>query len=271
MRNKIFLSNGIEMPALGFGTYKTGSEEETIEAVSTALQVGYRHIDTASFYENEVGVGKGIIQSGVPREEIFLTTKLWQHEQGFENALKAFEDSCSRLQVDYLDLYLIHWPTKLNYETWRALEKLYKEGKVKAIGVCNFKKEHLKELIEKAEIKPMVNQIQLHPELTEEDLTAYCKKETIQIVSWGPLERGKIYKITLLQQLAEKYNRSISQITLRWHFQKGYVAIPKSNKKERMKENFQIFDFELTKEDMKSIDGLNKNERLSKAPENTIF
>lgn len=271
MENKILLSNGVEMPAVGFGTYKTGNEEETIEAVVTALKVGYRHIDTASFYENEVGVGKGIIQSGVPREEIFLTTKLWQHEQGFENALKAFEDSCSRLQVNYLDLYLIHWPTKLNYETWRALEKLYKEGKVKAIGVCNFKKEHLKELMDKAEIKPMVNQIQLHPELTEEDLTAYCKKEGIQIVSWGPLERGKIFQLPLLQQLADKYKKTISQITLRWHLQKGYVAIPKSNKEERIKENINIFDFELTKEDVIAIDGLNKNERLSKAPKDTSF
>lgn len=271
MKNLITLANGIKMPVLGFGTYKTGNKEETIEAVKNALKVGYRHIDTASFYENETGVGEGIVKSGVPREEIFLTTKLWQHEQGFENALKAFEASCSRLQVDYLDLYLIHWPTKLNMETWKALEKLYKEGKVRAIGVCNFKKHHLKELLTEAEIKPMVNQIQLHPELTEEDLTAYCKKENIQIVSWGPLERGKIFNIPLLMELAEKYNKSIPQITLRWHLQKGYAAIPKSNKEERMKENFQIFDFEITKDDMKYIDGLNKNERLSKAPEDTIF
>lgn len=271
MENLITLSNGIIMPALGFGTYKTGNEEETIEAVKAALKVGYRHIDTASFYGNEVGVGKGIKKSGVPRKEIFLTTKLWQHEQGFKNTLKAFEDSCKRLQVEYLDLYLIHWPTKLSGETWKALEKLYKDGKVKAIGLCNFKEQHLKELMLSAEIKPMVNQIQLHPELTEEALTEYCKKEKIQIVSWGPLERGKIFNIPLLKELGEKYKKSIPQITLRWHLQKGYGAIPKSNKEERMKENFKIFDFNLTKEDIRLIDGLNKNERMSKVPEGTIF
>lgn len=265
------LANGVRIPTIGFGTYKSGDENTTIEAVKVALEIGYRLIDTASFYNNEEGVGKGIEESGIPREEIFIATKLWQNEQGYENTFRAFESSIKRLGVDYLDLYLIHWPTKLNGETWRAMEELYEQGKVKAIGVCNFKKHHLEELMKTARIKPMVNQIQLHPKLTEEDMIQYCKEEDIQIISWGPLMRGEIFNIQLLKGLADKYNRTIPQLTLRWNIEKGLIPIPKSSSKNRIQENFNIFDFELTKEDIVKIDDLNINERFSSPPADSTF
>lgn len=265
------LLNGVKIPSMGFGTYKSGDEMETIEAVKSALEVGYRLIDTASFYKNEEGVGRGLMESGVPRENVFITTKLWQNEQGYENTFKAFENSIKRLGVDYLDLYLIHWPTKINSHTWRAMEELYEAGKIKAIGVCNFKKHHLEELMETARIKPMVNQIQLHPELIEKELVKYCKEQDIQIISWGPLMRGKIFTIPLLKELSYKYNKTISQLTLRWNMEKGLIPIPKSSNKERILENFNVFDFNLLKEDVDKIDKLNINERLSNPPEDSTF
>lgn len=265
------LSNGVNMPSIGFGTYKLGEEQDVIDRVKLALKIGYRQIDTASFYGNEEGVGKGIAQSGVDRKDIFLVTKLWNDDHGYEETINAFNKSIKKLRVDYLDLYLIHWPNKLNSETWRAFEDLYKEGKVRAIGVCNFKIGHLEELKKIAKIMPMVNQIEIHPCKTQKDIIEYCTENNIQVVAWGPIMRGKIFSLPLMLDLAEKYNKSIAQITLRWHIQNGVIPIPKSSNEERIKANIDIFDFNLSNEDMKKIDSLNSNEDVSGVPDNTTY
>lgn len=265
------LKNGIEMPMLGFGTFKVEDGQVTVEAVKSALQQGYRHLDCAAVYGNEDSVGKGIKESGVPREEIFITSKVWNSDQGYESTLEAFEKSISRLGVDYLDLYLIHWPKSLNKETWKALEKLYKEGKVKAIGVSNFKEHHLKELMKDAEIMPMVNQVEFHPQLAQPELLAFCKENGIQVEAWGPLMQGKIFEVELMKELAEKYNKSISQIVLRWDIQMGVVTIPKSIKPHRIKENSEIFDFEISAEDMEKISSLNTGVRIGPDPDTITF
>lgn len=265
------LSNGVNMPSIGFGTYKLGEEQDVIDRVKLALKIGYRQIDTASFYGNEEGVGKGIAQSGVDRKDIFLVTKLWNDDHGYEETINAFNKSIKKLGVDYLDLYLIHWPNKLNSETWRAFEDLYKEGKVRAIGVCNFKIGHLDELKKIAKIMPMVNQIEIHPCKTQKDIIEYCTENNIQVVAWGPIMRGKIFSLPLMLDLAEKHNKSIAQITLRWHIQNGVIPIPKSSNEERIKANIDIFDFNLSNEDMKKIDSLNSNEDVSGVPDNTTY
>ena len=265
------LANGVNIPSIGFGTYKLGSEEEVRDRVKFALNLGYRQIDTAYFYGNEVGVGKGIAESGIKREDIFLVTKLWNDDHGYEETMKAFNRSIKNLGVDYLDLYLIHWPNKLNSETWRAFEDLYKEGKVKAIGVCNFKIGHLEELKKTAKIMPMVNQVEIHPCKTQKDIIKYCNKNNIQVVAWGPIMRGKVFSLPLMLELSEKYNKSIAQITLRWHIQNGVIPIPKSSNEERIKSNIDIFDFNLSSEDMKRIDSLNTNKDVSGVPANTTY
>ena len=265
------LSNGVNMPSIGFGTYKLGEEQDVIDRVKLALKIGYRQIDTASFYGNEEGVGKGIAQSGVDRKDIFLVTKLWNDDHGYEETINAFNKSIKKLGVDYLDLYLIHWPNKLNSETWRAFEDLYKEGKVRAIGVCNFKIGHLEELKKIAKIMPMVNQIEIHPCKTQKDIIEYCTENNIQVVAGGPIMRGKIFSLPLMLDLAEKYNKSIAEITLRWHIQNGVIPIPKSSNEERIKANIDIFDFNLSNEDIKKIDSLNSNEDVSGVPDNTTY
>lgn len=267
------LSNGAKMPSIGFGTYKSGSGDETARIVKCALDTGYRQIDTASFYGNEVGVGKGIKDSGVNRKEIFLVTKLWNNDHGYEKTIKAFNESLEKLQVEYIDLYLIHWPNKLNSETWRAFEYLYEIGKVKAIGVCNFKVGHLEELRKSAKIMPMVNQIEVHPLSSKNDMLNYCNKNNIQLVAWSPIMRGKIFSNEVMMNLSEKYKKTIAQIALRWHIQRGIIPIPKSSNEERIKENLDIFDFELAKEDMKVIDSLNEGDNVSVSgiPENTTY
>ena len=267
------LCNGIKMPSIGFGTYKSGNDEDTARIVKYALEIGYRQIDTASFYGNEVGVGKGIKDSGIKREEIFLVTKLWNDDHGYENTIKAFNKSLERLQVEYIDLYLIHWPNKLNAETWRAFEYLYKIGKVKAIGVCNFKIGHLEELKATAEIMPMVNQVEIHPLSSKDIMLDYCNKNNIQLVAWSPIMRGKIFSNELIIALAEKYKKTIAEIILRWHIQRGVIPIPKSSNEERIKENIDIFDFKISEEDMDIIDSLNEgnNVSVSGVPENTTY
>ena len=265
------LSNGVDIPSIGFGTYKLGEEQEVRDKVKLALKLGYRQIDTASFYGNEEGVGKGIAESGVDRKDIFLVTKLWNDEHGYEETINAFNKSIKRLGVDYLDLYLIHWPNKLNSETWRAFEDLYKEGKVRAIGVCNFKIGHLEELKKTAKIMPMVNQIEIHPCKTQKETIEYCNENNIQVVAWGPIMRGKILSLPLMLELSEKYNKSIAQITLRWHIQNGVIPIPKSSNEERIKANIDIFDFDISSEDIKKIDELNVNEDISGVPANTTY
>ena len=267
------LSNGIKMPSIGFGTYKSGSDEETAKIVKYALNIGYRQIDTASFYGNEVGIGNGIKESEINREDIFLVTKLWNDDHGYDKTIEAFNKSLERLQVNYIDLYLVHWPNKLNSETWKAFEYLYKTGKVKAIGVCNFKIGHLEELKKTAEIMPMVNQIEIHPQSSKNDILSYCEENNIQLVAWSPIMRGKLFSNDLMIDLAEKYKKTIAQIILRWHVQRGIIPIPKSSNEERIKENLSIFDFELSNADMKTIDLLNEGDTVSVSgvPENTTY
>lgn len=216
----ILLSNGVEIPSIGFGTYKSGDNEETPKIIKNAIRLGYKMIDTASFYNNEVGIGNGIKESGVNREDIFLVTKLWNDDHGYDNTIEAFNRSLKNLQVDYIDLYLIHWPNKLNAETWKAFEYLYESGKVKAIGVCNFKAEHIEDLKKTAKIMPMVNQVEIHPFSTKNNIIDYCKDNHIKVIAWSPIARGRVLYSDLMINLSKKYKKSIVQIVLRWHMQK---------------------------------------------------
>ncbi|MGL6009724.1 MAG: aldo/keto reductase [Culicoidibacterales bacterium] len=270
---KIVLSNGVEIPQLGFGTFKVDDGQQVIDSVREALQVGYRHIDTAAVYGNEVGVGQAMKASGVPREEIFLTSKVWNSEQGYEETLQAFADTLEKLGTDYLDLYLIHWPktTEKTKATWKAMEELYAAGKVRAIGVSNFKEHHLVSLFETATVKPMINQVELHPQLAQPELVAFCAAHGIVIEAWGPLMQGKIFEIELFKTLATANEKSIAQIAIRWHLQKGFIPMPKSITPSRIKSNFDVFDFELTAADMASIDRLNTGERIGPDPDTIEF
>ncbi|MEV5038071.1 aldo/keto reductase [Bacillus sp. AFS026049] len=268
----ITLHNGVKMPQLGFGVFKVKNGNETVESVKKAVEVGYRAIDTAAIYENEEGVGQAIRECGVPREELFITSKVWNTEQGYDTTLKAFEDSLNRLGLEYLDLYLIHWPGKDKYlETWRALEKLYKDGKVKSIGVSNFHIHHLENLLANSEVKPVVNQIELHPLLTQVEIRDYCAKHEIKIESWSPLGRGNLLEEPTINHIAKKHGKSSAQVLIRWHLQHDLVVIPKSITPSRIKENAQVFDFSLSLNEMNQIDALNKNERFGSNPDELLF
>ncbi|MCY9136883.1 aldo/keto reductase [Peribacillus frigoritolerans] len=268
----ITLHNGVKMPQLGFGVFKVKNGNETVESVKKAIEVGYRAIDTAAIYENEEGVGQAIRECGVPREELFITSKVWNTEQGYETTLKAFEDSLNRLGLEYLDLYLIHWPGKDKYlETWRALEKLYKDGKVKSIGVSNFHVHHLENLLANSEVKPVVNQIELHPLLTQVKIRDYCAKHEIKVESWSPLGRGNLLEEPTINHIAKKHGKSSAQVLIRWHLQHDLVVIPKSITPSRIKENAQVFDFSLSLNEMNQIDALNKNERFGSNPDELLF
>jgi len=268
----ITLHNGVKMPQLGFGVFKVKNGSETVESVKKAVEVGYRAIDTAAIYENEEGVGQAIRECGVPREELFITSKVWNTEQGYETTLKAFEDSLNRLGLEYLDLYLIHWPGKDKYlETWRALEKLYKDGKVKSIGVSNFHVHHLENLLANSEVKPVVNQIELHPLLTQVEIRDYCAKHEIKVESWSPLGRGNLLEEPTINHIAKKHGKSPAQVLIRWHLQHDLVVIPKSVTPSRIKENAQVFDFSLSLNEMNQIDALNKNERFGSNPDELLF
>ena len=269
----MLLSNGVKIPSIGFGTYKSGDDEETAKIIKNALNLGYKMIDTASFYNNEVGIGNGIKESGIDRKDIFIVTKLWNDDHGYDKTIEAFNKSLNNLQVDYIDLYLIHWPNKLNAETWRAFEHLYETGKVKAIGVCNFKVAHLEELKKTAKIMPMVNQVEIHPFSTKNNIINYCKDNNIKVVAWSPISRGRVLSNDLMIDLSQKYKKSIVQIVLRWHMQKGVIPIPKSSNENRIKENIDIFDFEISSEDMKAIDSLDEGYDMSVTtpPLNTIY
>ena len=263
------LHNGVQMPWLGLGVFQV-PKEITKRVVLDALQLGYRSIDTAAFYDNEQEVGMAIKESGIPRDEIFVTTKLWNTDHGYKEALQAFEKSLNRLGLEYIDLYLIHWPVPSQgkyKETWKALEKLYQEGRVRAIGVSNFQIAHLEDLLADCQIKPMVNQVEYHPRLTQENLHQFCQKHQIQLEAWSPLMRGRILEEPLLVQIAQKYDKTPAQVILRWDVQNQVVTIPRSTRPERMKENAQIFDFELTSEEMEMISSLNRNERIGPDPD----
>ncbi|MCY9090307.1 glyoxal/methylglyoxal reductase [Bacillus mojavensis] len=272
LKDTVKLHNGVEMPWFGLGVFKVENGSEATESVKAAIKNGYRSIDTAAVYKNEEGVGIGIKESGVAREELFITSKVWNEDQGYDTTLAAFEKSLERLQLDYLDLYLIHWPGKDKYkDTWRALEKLYKDGKIRAIGVSNFQVHHLEELLKDAEIKPMVNQVEFHPRLTQKELRDYCKAQGIQLEAWSPLMQGQLLDNDVLTQIAEKYNKSVAQVILRWDLQHEIVTIPKSIKEHRIIENADIFDFELSQEDMDKIDALNQDERVGPNPDELLF
>lgn len=263
------LHNGVELPWMGLGVYKMDVENgEARDAILSAIDVGYRSIDTASFYKNEEGVGEALQQTDVPREELFIATKVWNDEQGYKETLEAFDRSLDKLGLEYLDLYLVHWPVPGKYkDTWKALEKLYKDGKVKAIGVCNFLPHHLDELMEEATIKPMVNQVELHPQLSQPELRAFCDEHDIQLEAWSPLARGKYLDDPIIQELAEKYEKSPAQVILRWDYQHGIVTIPKSSNKKRQEENADIFDFELSAHEMNRLETLNQDTRIGPHPD----
>ncbi len=267
--SKIKLNNGVEMPWLGLGVFESKEGREVEDAVLTALDYGYRSIDTAAMYLNEKGVGNAVKRSSIPREEIFLTTKVWNSEQGYKKTIQAFEKSLEKLQTEYVDLYLIHWPMgKLSLETWKAMEELYEKGKIKAIGVSNFSIHHFEEFLPECKIKPTVNQIEFHPELTQPELLNYCKKHNIQPEAWSPIMKGKVNDFPLLQSLAKKYRKTPVQIVLRWDIQKGVVTIPKSSDPERIRSNADIFDFELTEQEVAEIARLDKSKRMGEYPVN---
>jgi len=257
---KVKLNNGVEMPILGFGVFQVPDLNECERSVYEAIQTGYRLIDTAASYLNEEAVGNAIKRSGVAREELFITTKLWIQDVGFEKTKKAFEKSLKKLQVDYLDLYLIHQPYNDIHGAWRAMEDLYKEGKTRAIGVSNFQPDRVMDLMSFNEIVPAVNQIETHPFHQQIESHKFLQENGIQHESWGPFAEGKndLFKNELLASIGKKYNKSIAQVVLRWLTQRGVVAIPKSVRKERMEENFNIFDFQLSDEDMQSIQTLDQ-------------
>jgi len=258
------LNNRNKIPAIGFGTYKA-QEDEAIASVKKAIETGYRLIDTAAKYENEEAVGKAIKQSGIAREKLMITTKLWRENLGYESTKKAFETSLAKLDLDYIDLYLIHWPAnaknyenwqKANNDSWRAMEELVKEGKIKNIGVSNFWPEHLEPLLDAAEIEPVINQIEFHPGYWQPELTRYCKEKNILVEAWSPLARGKVFESEEIKAIAKKYNKSVAQICLRWILEHNALVIPKSSTPERIEDNFDIFDFQLDAEDIKTIDNL---------------
>ncbi len=262
------LNNGTEIPQVGLGVYKAEPGNEVYHAVKSALDLGYRHIDTASLYGNEEGVGQAIKDSDVPREEIFVTTKVWNDEQGYENTKIAFKNSLERLQMEYVDLYLVHWPVPGKFtETYKALEDIYREGKAKAIGVSNFEPHHLQELLKESEIKPVVNQVELHPQLQQNAVREFCGKHDIKVEAWAPLGKARYFDHPVLQELAAKYDKKPSQVIVRWQYQSGIITIPKSVHQDRQQENVDIFDFELSKEDMEKIISMDVNKRLGAHPD----
>lgn len=261
---KIVLNNGVEMPILGFGVFQISDQKECEQCVYDAITVGYRLIDTAASYQNEEAVGRAIKRSGVPREKLFITTKLWVQDTGYENTKKAFAKSLDRLQLDYLDLYLIHQPYGDVYGSWRAMEELYREGKIKAIGVSNFHMDRLVDLTIHNEVIPAVNQVETHPFNQQVESAKLMKEYNVQIEAWAPFAEGKnnLFQNEILLSVAERYNKSVAQVVLRWLAQRDVVVIPKSIRKERMIENFNIFDFELSQQDIELIATLDTTQSL---------
>ncbi|CAG9580007.1 putative prostaglandin f synthase [Leishmania major strain Friedlin] len=267
----VTLSNGVQVPQLGIGTWEAKDGNEVVN-IKWAVNAGYRHVDTAHYYKNEKGVGQGISECGVPRSDIFVTTKLWNYDHGYESALAAFEQSRQALGVEYVDLYLIHWPgpNRSYIETWRAFEKLYEMKKVRAIGVSNFEPHHLDDLLANCTVPPMVNQVEMHPHFQQKALRAYCAEKNIAVTAWRPLGKGALLTEPQLVELAEKHKRSAAQVIIRWLIQLGVIAIPKSSHEERIKQNFDVFDFELSPEDMRRIESMDRNSRIGSSPE-TFF
>ncbi|MGI9028263.1 MAG: aldo/keto reductase [Candidatus Saccharimonadales bacterium] len=265
------LNNGIQIPQIGFGVFKIEDGSEVEEAIKVAFKAGYRSIDTAAIYGNEEGVGRAIAYSGIPREELFITTKVWNNDQGYNETLQAFDNSLERLGLDYIDQYLIHWPKPTNNkisDTWRAMEQLYEDGKTRAIGVSNFKPDHLDNLLKDAKITPAINQIELHPRLTQLETRNYCQGKGIAIESWSPLmQGGELLNDATISGIANAHGKEPAQVILRWHIQSGLVVIPKSVTPERIRDNINIFNFELSGDEMRRIDNLNQNKRIGPDPD----
>lgn len=266
------LTNGIEMPRLGLGVYKMTQRDETLQAIEEALQVGYRAIDTASLYHNETEVGEAVRSTSVPREELFITTKVWNSDQGYDETLRAFETSLEKLDLQYIDLYLTHWPVPEKFkDTYRAIERLYDEKLIRATGVSNHHRQHLEAILSTANIAPMVNQIELHPYLAQKELREFCTQQGIAITAWSPLGRGSVLSDEVITAIGSCYGKSAAQVVLRWHLQNDIISIPKSVKPTRITENANIFDFELSTEDMAKLDALDCNQRSGQNPDNFHF
>ncbi|MDW2798423.1 aldo/keto reductase [Clostridium boliviensis] len=280
LSDNYILSNGVKIPCVGFGTWKAPNGETAVNAVKQALKAGYRHIDTAALYYNEESVGIGIKESGIPREEIFVTSKLQNGEHGYQETLNAFETTMKNLNLDYLDLYLIHWPNPIksrsdwqaaNAGTWKAFEELYEAGRIRSIGVSNFRRHHLEELMKTANVAPMVNQIRLCPGDTQDELVSYLREQNILAEAYSPLGSGRIFEVPEMIALSEKYGKSIAQICIRWSLQMGFLPLPKSVTKERIEENARVFDFELSAEDISVIAGLKGCCGYATNPDTTDF
>lgn len=276
LNDKVTLHNGVAMPWLGLGVFKVEDGSVVVNSVKDAIKNGYRSIDTAAIYDNETGVGQGIREAmaeyGVAREDLFITSKVWNADLGYESTLAAFETSLKKLGLDYLDLYLIHWPVVGKYkEAWRALETLYKQGRVKAIGVSNFHVHHLQDLMKDAEIVPMVDQVEYHPLLAQNDLRAFTRENNIQLEAWSPLMQGGLLDHPVLTEIAGRHGKSVAQVILRWDLQNGVVTIPKSIKEARIIENGNVFDFELSADEIAQIDALNEDKRVGPDPDNFDF
>lgn len=256
----------------GAGRLPVAQRGEVEKAIEWAIEAGYRHIDTAAAYHNETGVGVAVASAPVPREELFIVSKVWNTDQGYDNTMKAFETSLNKLDLEYLDLYLVHWPVPGKYkETWRAMERLYAEKRVRAIGVCNFLQHHLYDLFGTATVIPMVNQVEFHPYLVQQELLSFCKAHAVQYEGWSPLMQGTVFGLESLGELAARYDKSIAQVVLRWDLQKGVVTIPKSVHKDRIRENADLFDFELLPEDIAFLDSLDRGKRFGPDPDNFDF
>jgi len=271
----VTLNNGVAIPQVGLGVWQAKEGDEVERAVSAAIEAGYRLIDTAAIYGNEVGVGKAIKASGLPREEIFLTTKLWNANHAYDDALRAFDESVGKLDCDYVDLYLIHWPLPMEgkfTQAWKALETLYNTKRVRAIGVSNFKPHHLDELLRGAETVPAVNQIELHPLLQQQETRAYCVEHGIAVESYSPLmQAGEAFEQPVIVQLAQQYGKTPAQVILRWHVQNGFLVIPKSVTPARIQENIALFDFELSEHDMQAIAAMDRQQRIGADPDTASF
>jgi diketogulonate reductase-like aldo/keto reductase len=274
------MPNGVKIPCVGFGTWQTPDGAVAVSSVKAAIEAGYRHIDTAAIYGNEDSVGKGIKESGVARSELFVTTKLWNDEHGYENTLRAFEASMKKLGLDYLDLYLIHWPNPIKFRdkwqqanagTWKAFEELYRAGRVRAIGLSNFRRHHIEELCKTASVSPMANQIRLCPGDTQDAVVDYCREKGMVLEAYSPLGVGEIFKVPKVRALAEKYGKTVAQVCIRWSLQRGYLPLPKSVHADRIAENAGVFDFELSEGDVEYLAGLTGCAGVASDPDKTTF